>query len=206
MPFIIFSVFLIPQIVSAHPVTFQGGTMIKSMFREDMSETSVAHSFHRQLAAGFEVDTLQLGLQQTTWAFAEFNARPFRWNMDHAQANVYLLTGVGGFKNQLTEDWAGKAGIQIDYETREIFTMLKHQEWFTDNLQARMTQLQLGFAPFVAGYNDLNIWTLIQLDYSKEMRAYTQVTPQLRFFYKNVFWEMGASTGGNFYGLFMVHI
>jgi hypothetical protein len=65
---------------------------------------------------------------------------------------------------------------------------------------------RVGYAPFVAGYNDLNIWAIMQFDYNPDMRSEVQVTPFLRFYYKNVLWEMGASLRGNIYWQFMVHI
>jgi hypothetical protein len=190
----------------AHPVTFEDGIMLKSMFREDMSESSVTYSFHRLMAAGLEADTMNLNGTDTTWILAEWNARPFRWNAEHSQANVYLLTAGGAFNNRWVTEWASKAGVQIDYETRQFFIMGKHQEWWSENLNTRMSMMQIGFAPFVAGYKDLHIWSLVQFDYNPDMRRYIQVTPFLRFFYKNVYWEAGASTRGNFYGQFMVHI
>lgn len=200
------ALFLLFSQSHAHPVTYEDGVMIKSMFRDDMSESSLTYSFHRIMAAGLEVDTLNLNGVDTTWMLSELNLRPLRINTADSQTNIYLLTAAGGYRDRQDSQWAGKAGLQIDYETRKIFVMAKHQEWFTENLDTRMTMIQAGFAPFVAGYNDLHIWSLVQLDYNGDMRRYVQITPLLRFFYKNVYWEAGASTRGNFYGQFMVHL
>lgn len=199
------TLFLSPQ-ANAHPVTFEGGTMLRSLLRGDMSESAATYTFHRLLAVGLGVDTLMLHQQDSTWSLAEFNARPFRWNSPDSQSNIYLITGFGDFKDKFREEWAGKIGIQVDHETREFFSMIKYQKWFTKNVESQMTMVQLGFAPFTAGYNDLNIWALVQMDYNKDMRKNIQVTPLLRFFYKNVYWEIGSSTAGNFYGSLMVHL
>lgn len=192
--------------VQAHPTTYEGGLMLKSMFREDMSETSVTYTFHPRLAAGAEVDRLMLPAGDTTWYFADFNALLKRWNGEESQGNIYLLTGVGGYSNKNDREGAGKAGVQVDYETRRIYLWAEYLRWFSESIETDMYIARVGYAPFLAGYNDLNVWVILQADYNRDMRAYTQVTPMLRFYYKNILWEIGSSVRGNFYGQFMVHL
>jgi hypothetical protein len=179
--------------------------MLKSMAREDMSETSLTYTFYRQLAVGVEVDRLLLGANDTHWGLIELNALLKRWNGDHSQANIYLLTGGGGFLSEDQEEWAGKWGLQADYETRQFYTLAAFSSWHSESIDTNYALYRIGFAPFVAGYNDLNLWAILQLDYNKDMRNEVQITPFLRFFYKNILWEMGSSLRGNFYWQFMVH-
>jgi hypothetical protein len=189
-----------------HPVTYRGGTMLKSMFREDMSENSVTYSFHRQMALGAGVDTLRLQGENTSWGFAEFNGLLKRWNKEDAQANIYLITGAGGLFRGERGEAAGKAGLQADYETRRFYTFAQYTSWFAKSMDSQWALYRIGFAPFVAGYNELNIWVILQTDYNKDMHKNLQVTPMLRFYYKNILWEFGSSTKGNFFGQFMVHL
>lgn len=204
-------VFLLSAITfqaQAHPVTFTDGVMLKSMFREDMSENSITYTFHRKLAAGLEVDRLMLNGKDSTWGLGEFNILAQRWNGESTQTNIYLLSGAGGVwrENQSDVQGAGKLGLLMDHESREFYTAAQMSAWFSNDISTRYYVYKVGFAPFVAGYNDLNVWVVLQADYNKDMRKNIQVTPFLRFFYKNIFWEFGSSLRGNFYGQFMVHM
>lgn len=48
---------------------------------------------------------------------------------------------------------------------------------FDSSIRASWTHL----APFIAGYNELNLWAILQIDYNKDMRNEVQVTTYLRF-------------------------
>lgn len=191
---------------SAHPVTFQGGAMLKSMAREDMSENSVTYTFHRQWASGLEVDRFKLKAKETTWGFIELNHLLHRWNGDDSQANIYLLSGAGGLLRDEETKAAYKWGLQVDYETRQFYTLAAFTRWGSSLINTEYALYRIGFAPYVAGYDDLNIWAILQLDYNKDMRSEVQVTPFLRFYFKNILWEIGSSLRGNFYWQFMVHL
>jgi hypothetical protein len=198
---------LLSFLLHAHPVTFEDGVMLKNMAREDMSETSVTYTFAPRFAVGLEYDRLEMNGLDTSWGLLEFNALVQRWNGEHSQGNIYLLTGAGGYwDNQRTSSFAGKLGIQADYETRQFYTLGSFTAWQSEDIESYYALYRVGYAPFVAGYNDLNIWAIMQFDYNPDMRSEVQVTPFLRFFYKNVLWEMGASLRGNIYWQFMVHI
>jgi hypothetical protein len=190
----------------AHPVTYKGGTMIKSMFRQDMSQNSVTYSFHRQMAVGAGVDRFLAQGNETSWGFVELNALVKRWNLEEAQANIYLTSGMGSMVQNSRGEFAGKAGIQADYETRKFYTLAQYTSWFSKDVDMQYAMYRVGFAPFVAGYNDLAIWAILQTDYNRDMRKNIQVTPLLRFYYKNILWEFGSSIQGNFFGQFMVHL
>ncbi len=195
------------QFIYAHPVTFEDGVMLKSMAREDMSENSVTYTFHPRFALGIEYDRLLMGPQDTSWGLMEFNVLLKRWNGDHSQGNIYLLSGAGAFWDNFDNSSpAGKWGLQADYETRQFYTLASYTGWHARDVESYYALFRLGYAPFVAGYNDLNLWVITQFDYNPDMRSDVQVTPYLRFFYKNVLWEVGASLQGNFYWQFMVHM
>lgn len=191
----------------AHPVTFEDGVMLKNMAREDMSESSVTYTFAPRWALGLEYDRMQMGALETSWGLVELNTLISRWNGEHSQGNIYLLSGAGTYwDNQESNSWAGKWGVQADYETRQFYTLGSFTGWHTEDLETYYALFRVGYAPFVAGYNDLNIWVITQFDYNPDMRSEVQVTPFLRFFYKNILWEMGASLRGNVYWQFMVHL
>jgi hypothetical protein len=209
--FNLFAAIFLSQMLYAHPVTFEDGVMLKSMAREDMSESSVTYTFSPRFAVGVEYDRLQMGTLDSSWGLLEFNSLLKRWNGEHSQGNVYLLSGAGTYwDNQDStswgSQWGAKWGLQADYETRQFYTLGSYTGWHTEDLETYYALFRFGYAPFLAGYNDLNIWVIAQFDYNPDMRSEVQVTPFLRFFYKNILWEMGASLRGNVYWQFMVHI
>ena len=48
-------------------------------------------------------------------------------------------------------------------------------------------------APYLAKFDALNTWLVLQLDVMPEMDESTRVTPMVRLFYKNFVLELGAS-------------
>ena len=66
------------------------------------------------------------------------------------------------------------------------------------------TKLRLGFAPFLADYSDLNVWFVTQ--FTKHNDETTETTQYMRFYMKNVLWEVGADFNGGFSFNFMIHI
>ena len=61
-----------------------------------------------------------------------------------------------------------------------------------------MYSLRVGHAPYLAEYDELNIWLMLQ--YMNHPRGLNRhmTTPIVRMFYKNVLWELGVSTDGTF--------
>jgi hypothetical protein len=204
--FNLIAILFLNHLVSAHPVTFVDGTMFKNMAREDMSETSVTYTFAPRFAVGLGYERLQMETSENSWGMLDFNALFKRWNGEDSQANIYLLSGAGAYWDKTKESAAGKWGVQADYETRQFYTLASYTGWHAEDVETYYAVYRIGYAPFVAGYNDLNVWMITQLDYNPDMRSEVQVTPFLRFFYKNILWEMGASLRGNFYWQFMVHL
>ena len=99
-----------------------------------------------------------------------------------------------------------------------------YETWFS-NVMDLSLRYRLGMAPYVGGMDELQTWLIVQLDarppyyYRSEAepldlvaaRSYAlppnllEVTPLMRFFYKNVLWEMGASIRGQFFTSLMLH-
>jgi hypothetical protein len=67
------------------------------------------------------------------------------------------------------------------------------------------TKLRLGFAPFLADYSDLNIWFITQFERRNEEKP-IRATQFLRFYMRNVLWEVGAGFDGTFAFNFVIHI
>ena len=77
--------------------------------------------------------------------------------------------------------------------------------------EVKQTKARIGFTPFLAEYTELNIWWIAQFE-KYDVQENIEAKQFLRFYIKNVLWEMGSDFNGNmgfnasellFYELFM---
>ena len=92
-----------------------------------------------------------------------------------------------------------------DWESRVHYTMFKAKKFIYNGESRHNFIARYGFAPFVAGMNELQSWLILQAMYVEDQSKEVIITPMLRFFYKNVLWEIGSSTRGQSYLTLMVH-
>ena len=195
---------------SAHPVTFKNGTALTSIHRPKMTMTQVNYTIHRNVAIAGSYIRMDADTQELSIPSLHVNTLLKRWNQIGSQANLYSVTGIG---IDLSEDWTTESlhamlGLQADYETPKIYTAL------TTLSMPSMTNLtnipfaaryRFGVAPYVARYNELQIWVVGQVEYMSDMEQQPYVTPMLRYFYRTVLWETGVSLNGTYWFQMMAH-
>ena len=97
-------------------------------------------------------------------------------------------------------------GFEADWETRTLYTALKYYHFTSPAVSdISMTQARIGISPFEAPFESLQSWFMVQVMYMPQVQKDLIITPMLRFFYKNVLWEMGSSTRGEWMLNLMVH-
>ena len=189
--------FIYSSTALAHPVIYQDGWAISSSNMPSLTDDYVVYSFTSRFAVGvnqWRFDEQQIGL-------LKLNHLLWRYNGDGEQANLYLHGGVGKSAREVY-----MTGVEADWETRTLFTSLKHYQFTTPGLMdLSMTQGRIGFSPKLADYKDLQTWIMLQAMYTPDVRRTVSVTPLVRFFYHNILWEMGSSTRGEWLLNFMVH-
>lgn len=196
----------------AHPTSSQGTISLMGENSEDMSHFDVIYSHRYWLGVGARYHELREANSSTESALGTLGFLVYRSNGEDHQGNVYLTTGAGHawFKDAsdrtLNNDFAYTLGIQGDYETRKIYTLAKFETIKTkDEVISELYQLRAGFAPYVAGFYDLNTWFILQASQDKAVSSSIELAPLIRFFYRNVLTELGATTDGKFIFNFMVH-
>lgn len=127
-----------------------------------------------------------------------------RWNNWESQGNFYLFGGPGIERMNGQNKYFTRTGVQADWETRRIYTMTKYTSTITDWQNQESYEARVGFAPFLAGFKDLNIWAILQVTHDPKASQQTEVTPLVRMFYKNVLWELGSSLDNKWLINFMV--
>jgi hypothetical protein len=65
--------------------------------------------------------------------------------------------------------------------------------------------LRAGFAPYLAEFNELNAWFILEANHMNKGMSDVEITPLIRLFYKNILIESGSSFKGDVQFNFMVH-
>lgn len=201
--FVVFA-FLATSAALAHPVIYKGGTSLQSFNSQNENDLQVLHSFERWFSGGMRYIRTEESRQESHILMAQGYLLAKRWNLESSQANILLGAGAGQQSRALTSQPVYLTDVSGDWESRRLYSKIEFQKIFRP--QARESDkkmLRLGFAPFLADYNDLSVWVIAEgLQTTTESVQYNQF---LRFYYRNVLWEIGTGLGGSFLFNFMVH-
>lgn len=196
--------------VHAHPVIFEGGTVMSSSNMESYSDNQILYSFDNRWAAGANHWRFTRDGENTEMGLGRLNHLLWRKNGEDFQSNIYLSGGVGVIDSEIgrrktSEVYMG--GVEVDWETRKLFTSLKHYQFSSPAVtDLSMTQARIGFSPKETDFDQLQTWFMLQAMYAGDVEETVSLTPLARFFYHNVLWEIGASTRGEWLLNLMVHL
>ena len=193
---------------NAHPVSYKDATGIMSFNSSQMNEILMTYSLKYDFAFG----ATYIREKKSEFYIPRINYLVKRWNNDDSQGNLYMSVGSGIEKYDSSHSNVRLAELVADWESRKYYIYLEHLYLLRDNKDNPLwtqrddnhTKFRLGFAPFLADYNDLNVWFIGQL--TKHNDETTEATQFLRFYLKNTLWEVGADFNGGFAFNFMIHI
>ncbi len=196
--------------VLAHPVTFEGGYVLMGEVSQPLQMYSMAYSPRWWLGTGASVEVFE---QERLYSSLHLGVLLKRWNLENAQGNFYIFGGPGHYTERvqgqiLDEGGFTRLGTQFDFETRRLYFNTRYVERRTfdgfENLD-NLVDVSLGFAPYLAGYTEINSWLLVRYMDGDRMQQ-KMIMPMVKFFYKNFLWEVGLSTRGDAMLNFMVHL
>ncbi len=191
---------LIAAPVFAKPISYVGGTMIMQENDETGYTLAVDYTLTPKIAVGFYGKT-EISGDKFTVAGPQVNTLVKRWNLPEGQGNIFTMTGAGlaqrnGAGPNDTQ-FAAWTGVLADYETRRIFTSYELRLMYAQHIEKSAWQrARIGFAPYLANYDDLNTWIMLQVDHHPAKSRAISVTPMVRFFYKSFLAEGGVNTRG----------
>jgi hypothetical protein len=190
----------------AHPVAFAGATSFMTNNMPGLTENTLVYSPTYDFGLGLKhVEQGASGEPKERWTNVHLGYLVKRWNELDSQGNFYLFGGPGALEVDNGDyEYFTRAGFQADWESRHIYTMLRYSAAMSEAAVLEQYNGRVGFAPFVAGYNELNIWAILQVQHVPQREEETMVTPLIRMFYKNVLWEAGSSLSGDWLLNFMV--
>lgn len=183
----------------AKPLSYVGGTMAMIENDETGNTFSLDYTFTPQFAAALYAKH-EIGERENFTAVGpQLNTLVKRWNLEDGQGNIFWMNGVGGaFKdNGKGDHFSAWTSVLADYETRRIFFSYEARIMYVQGTEKSFWQRgRVGFAPYLANYEDLNTWLMVQVDHHPDKTHAGAVTPLLRLFYKTLLVEGGISTRG----------
>lgn len=189
---------LLPSAAAANPVSFKDGWGLMPSYGGDWSDLQINYSYSNRASVGLAHFYRDGEDSTANFGIGEFNYLFKRWNELESQANMYGSLGLGGVDDSHAgSDLAGYAAFQADYETRRIYTVLGYDSLFAANgVDFHRIRARAGVAPYLAPFDELNTWVVLQVEWMPEMEEEVVVTPLVRLFYNNFALELGVSLEG----------
>lgn len=187
-------VLMVPTETQAKPISYVGGFMVMQENDETGNTLSLDYTFSPKYAAGLYIKKERGGNEFTT-AGPQLNTLVKRWNLPHGQGNIFNMTGAGISDLDGNVEPSAWTGMLADYETRRIFTSYEGRLMYAGDIETSFWQrARVGFAPYLANYDDLNTWLMVQVDHHPMKEDTFVTTPLARFFYKTTLVEAGYSS------------
>lgn len=195
--------------VEAKPIAFANGTSVMAEYGGNtMREVQVFYAprFDLSLGGGHVRLASEIDGRTRQISYARINYLPKRWNLEAAQANVFVWGGIGSAEVSERADsvFAQNVGVQFDYETRRVYVSAKTDLQRSDEFSHRIDTVQLGIAPYAHDYDTLATWLLFQARrYSGNLYDGTESAVVLRLFKGNKWLEAGVTNDGKLQAMFM---
>lgn len=194
--------------VNAHPTSYKEAIGLMSYNTPKMSEVLLTYS----LEHNFAIATTYLRDSNSEFYIPRLNYLAKRWNNDSSQGNLYLSAGAGIEKFNSKNYGVRLAEVVADWENRKYYIYFDHLYLKRDNESNPLlthkdynhSKLRIGTAPFLADYEDLNIWLILQGERHLDEQQ-VEMTQFLRFYIKNTLWEIGAGFDGGWAFNYMIH-
>ncbi len=194
--------------IYAHPVAYAGSNSIMTWNSQSMSDWMLTHTFESTYSLSARYQRIETIEGERTFYIPHLNFLLKRWNELDSQANVYLSMGHGGEKvNHSLKDTSFLA-FETDWESRKYYVSFREEALMTYKKRASnlyMSKVRMGFAPYLAEFNELNSWFILEAIKQNKNKDSFMLTPFVRLFYRNVLVELGVSQKGESQFNFMIH-
>lgn len=191
---VVFTVALLSTPVEAKPLSYVGGTMVMQENDETGHTLNLDYTVTPKYAVGLYAKKERGGDEFTTVG-PQVNTLIKRWNLPDGQGNIFNMTGAGVSRFHGDNEFSAWTGILADYETRRIFGSYEARLMYAGDIEKSAWQrARVGFAPYLANYDDLNTWLMLQVDHHPAKDDTVVVTPLVRLFYHTTMIEAGYSS------------
>ena len=200
---------LLPLVAAAKPIAFaRGTTVMVERGAGTMNEVQLFYAprYWYSVGGGWLELTSEDERRQRHTTYLRGNLLAKRWNLPSAQANVFAWGGLGRATGNDFEGstLARNAGVQLDYETRRVYSAFRLDLHESDHFSHRIDTLQLGWAPYAHDYDTLATWFVVQgRRYTGDIMDGTETALLVRFFKRGTWVEVGATTDGKLQAMAM---
>lgn len=182
----------------AAPMGFKDSTMLMADISANWRESWVNHAVTARDAFGVGGIYMRSDDKARSRTLAEINYTRLakRWNLEHAQANVWLFAGAGAIRGN---DFAGSRfawapGLQVDYETTRIFVAATARLYRAESINHDFGSVRAGFSFYETDYDEVQPWVIVEARRMRGLSDKTEITPMLRLIHKRYFVEFGVNT------------
>jgi hypothetical protein len=181
----------------AKPLSYVGGTMVMQENDETGNTLTVDYTFNPHFALALYAKR-DIGGKEFYTIGPQLNTLIKRWNLPNGQGNIFSMTGAGTSRQGSNSQPAAWAALLADYETRRLFLSYEPRLMYAEAIETSFWQrAHVGFAPYLADYDQLNSWLLLRFDHHPAKEGHFVVTPMVRFFYKTIWLEAGYSSNNH---------
>jgi hypothetical protein len=192
----------------AHPVSYQNALSLMTWNQPYVNDTWVTYSYrpYGAVVARYMRMDMEDGAEMKLY-LPQADFLLYRKNARHYQANVYAYGGYGVQDLDRVRSGAGVLGMEADAEDRKYYGSFAFQSILpTRGPTLYQTTVRAGIAPYVAEFQELGTWFIVQYQVNPQLRQRSDFTPLLRFMYRNILAETGVGvTHGDWLLNFMVH-
>jgi hypothetical protein len=194
----------------ALPMASEGRWMLMADAEPDLRGVALNHAVTRQdafgVAAARQTSMKSSGMEhKRDWAAASYTRLVHRWNLPHAQANLWFVGLVGSARvHEAGPDNLGlwSPAVLADYETTRVYVGGGLQTLQTNRWQRHAAYLRTGFSFYEADYEETQPWLIVETkreyDGVEGRQAVTKstVTPLLRLINRRWFVDVGGNRDG----------
>ena len=181
----------------AAPMGFKGSWMAMGDFSPNWREGFGNYALTAKEAVGPSVVYMRSDDKTKTRELAEvaYTRLIKRWNLPHAQGNVWFIGGVGTLSGN---DFSGTRtmvtpGVQVDYETTRFYISAFGRLYRAEGINHDYAAARLGFSFFEAHYDEVQPWAVLEVRRMRGLSDTTEVTPMLRLIHNRYFVEAGVN-------------
>ncbi len=186
------------EAAAARPVSYPGGFML--MVHNDGTQHGIELDYTITPKTAFGLHSLYDTEGDYQMHTVQMNNLLWRGNYPDAQANLFLMTGIGYAQTDGAQEQSAAAhiGIEADWENRRVYTLYENRYLEAGDVDRKFTQkARLGVAPYVANSGALHTWLILQGEHTPASDDNFTITPMVRLFKNTNLVEAGVSEDGD---------
>jgi hypothetical protein len=191
------------QPVIAAPMGFDESYMTMGDFNNNWREAFINYAITPRDAVGLSGTYMRSDDKTRTRTLEEITYTRLvqRWNLPHAQANVWFIGGIGALQGKDDETGYDRSfdkvmitpGMQFDYETTRVYFLATYRYYRASGINHDYSAVRAGFSFYEAGYDKTQPWFILEARNMNGLSDKLEVTPMLRLINKNFFIEAGMN-------------